>query len=230
VRRYLPNDPLSVSAIAVSIQSAPTVLPPQLIRCAAPPDTRPRRTDPKPTGWPRRSRVKFTAAAPPHRRCGWPNDGVVRARQRGRGAALIGRGQGGAGSRPPHLGVLPIRRPSLPVRLPQPPTGSPRRGRCMARAAPQLRPPPTPPVSLGAGDERSRGRAGGASPWCAPHFTVLRRRFNASCSRLQLRRWRSSRCDAVTTTRTDPGSDSEQRGRSMLCLRVPCAYAPARKK
>ena len=47
VRRYLPNDPLSVSAIAVSVQSAPTVLPPQLIRCAAPPDTRPLRTVPE---------------------------------------------------------------------------------------------------------------------------------------------------------------------------------------
>ena len=47
VRRYLPNDPLSVSAIAVSVQSAPTVLPPQLIRCAAPPDTRLLRTVPE---------------------------------------------------------------------------------------------------------------------------------------------------------------------------------------
>ncbi|MGZ0247573.1 MAG: hypothetical protein ACKVH1_16700 [Alphaproteobacteria bacterium] len=31
----------------------------------------------------------------------------------------------------------------------------------MACNAPQLRPPPTPPVALGAGDERSQGRAGG---------------------------------------------------------------------
>lgn len=74
VRGYLPNDPLSVPGIAVSIQSAPTGLPPQVIHCAAPPDTRPRRTAPEALCWPRRAARQMHGRGAPRRRYGRPDD------------------------------------------------------------------------------------------------------------------------------------------------------------
>ena len=228
-RGYLPNDPLSVPGIAMSIQSAPTGLPPQVIHCAAPPDTRPRRTAPEA---PRLAPPRRASNARPWR----PPPALRPARRR-----RVTRSPTGArccasrtrsGRRRRESLAPPLRSPHSSLFLARSPPPV-HRWPAVARALHGARCTAAATVTHAAGFSRWRRRvepgrrlgAPAAPRCCASHFAVLRGHFDASCSRLQLRRWRGSHCGAVAVSRAGAGVGSEQRGRRVFCLRVPYVYA-----